>query len=78
MFQVCWQQNRTTPSPPRRPCYPQYMVSQMFDLLFGLHFIIHISAKPVKAKGSGVEVCAEGPFLKQQNCGGEAAKALGE
>ena len=33
---------------------------------------------PLKAKGSGAEVHAEGPFLKWQNRSGKAAKALRE
>jgi len=34
-----------------------------------------ISAKLLKAKGSGAEARAEGPFLRWQNRSGEAAKS---
>ena len=33
------------------------------------------SAKLLKVKGSGAEARAEGPFLRWQNCSGEAAKS---
>jgi len=34
--------------------------------------------KPLKVNGTGAEACAEGPFLKWQNCSSKAAKVPGE
>jgi len=40
--------------------------------------LVHVEFHQVTAKGSGAEAYAKGPFLKWQNCSGEAAKAPGK